>query len=65
MDVFEFKIAQVEESELPDVLKADQPTGEFKILYAICNTEEEALKKVDAYVAQTKYADIEDRKIVK
>lgn len=65
MIVYEFKVAQVEENELPVVMETETPTGAFKTLFAITETEQQAIDIVDAYVSKTKYADIEDKKVVK
>lgn len=67
MTIFEFKIARVEENELPSLMEAESPIppGEFKTLYVVAETEEKAIQKADAYVAKTKYAEIEDKKIIR
>jgi len=67
MTVYKFEVARVEESELPGLMEATSPTppGEFKTLYAVAETEEKALEKVDTYVAKTKYSQIEDKKIIR
>jgi hypothetical protein len=76
MNVWEFKIAIQTEEQLakmtelsesgasPQTMLAEVENVQFKTLYAITETEEEAIKRVDAYVAATKYADIENNKIV-
>ena len=63
VNIFGFKIALVKESELPNITGESEPAI-FKTVYAKADTEEEAFQKVDLYVKNTKYADIEDRKIV-
>jgi len=65
MNIFEFKIAHVEEAELPTVMEATQPTGEYKTIYVMAETEEDACNRADDYVSKTKYVDIEDKKIVR
>jgi hypothetical protein len=65
MTVFEFKLAKVPEIELSSIKEASQPTGEYKTLYAVAETEEIAFQRVDYYVSKTKYADIEDKKFIR
>jgi hypothetical protein len=65
MKVYDFKIAKVAEDELENVLESQEPTGEYKIIYAMCDDYDEACRKVEEYVAQTKYDDIENKKIIK
>ena len=73
MKTYEFKLALKSEEELATTEAANVPgptetlpNGESKVktLYAITETEEEALEKVDAYVAKTQYRDIPDQLIV-
>ena len=65
MTVFQFKVCKADQNELPIVMETAQPTAEFKTLYAVCETEEEAVTLVSSYVSLTKYAEIEDKKIVR
>ena len=77
MNIYSFPIAYLSEDELkalesqPDfdptsvprsILPNGQPT--YKTLYARAETEEQAKERVDAYVAITPYAEIEDKKFV-
>ena len=77
MSVYSFPIAYLSEDELKalqsqsdfdpilairSILPNGQPT--YKTLYTRANSEEEARKKVDAYVAITPYNEIEDKKFI-
>ena len=65
----EEELEQLKQEENPDPTKLELkilPNGQpsYKTLYASADTEEEATARVDAYVSQTPYRDIEDRKIL-
>ena len=77
MTVYSFRIAYSSEDELqalneqkdfdPEklvltVLPDGQPS--YKTLYTRAETEEEAIAKVDGYVARTPYRNIEDKKFI-
>ena len=77
MNVYSFRIAYASEDELkalqeqkdfdPDSLtRSFLPNGQptYKTLYTHADSEEEAVRKVDAYVAITPYIDIQDKKFV-
>jgi len=67
--VYEFKIAKLAGDEVDRLLEQEQdapmtPSGEHKTLYAITETEAEAIERVETYVAATSYADIENNKVI-
>jgi hypothetical protein len=77
VNVYSFRIAYASEDELKalqeqqdfdpnsltrSILSNGQPT--YKTLFTHADSEEEAIEKVDAYVAITPYAKIEDKKFV-
>jgi hypothetical protein len=77
MNVYSFRIAYTSEDELHDlqeqkdfdpdklvltVLLNGQPS--YKTLYARAETEEEAISRVDMYVSQTSYCNIEDKRFI-
>ena len=77
MNVYSFRIAYKSEDELQalqeqqdfdpnslvlSILPNGQPT--YKILYTRADSEEQAIEKVDAYVAITPYSQIQDKKFI-